>query len=109
MLETPHYRARLDADGSILSLRDKAHGREIVARGKRLNALKVYHDYPGLFDAWDLLPEYKSRADPVRTVTPLAIESWGPVYLCLRVDCKLKHSSWTQYIRFYRNWCSYNS
>ncbi|MCA0758160.1 alpha-mannosidase [Paenibacillus sp. N4] len=44
------------ADGSIASIYDKEHRREIVQQGKGANALRIYHDQG---DAWDFRQDYR--------------------------------------------------
>ncbi|MCR5289228.1 MAG: hypothetical protein K6E51_04470 [Treponema sp.] len=56
-VETPYYRLRFTASGAINSLQDKNTGFEYVA--KELNALHLYQDVPGMYDSWDILPNYK--------------------------------------------------
>lgn len=56
-VETPFYRLRFGADGSIESLYDKSMEREWAAGG--FNKLHLYQDMPGIYDAWDILPGYK--------------------------------------------------
>ncbi len=58
-VETPYYTIEFAPDGSFASLRDKELCREWV-KGD-FNKLKMYHDTPGNYDAWDILPNYKDR------------------------------------------------
>ncbi len=58
-IETPFYKAELNADGSIASLYDKELQREWV--GGEFNKLKLYVDCPGNYDAWDILPNYREK------------------------------------------------
>ncbi|WP_028611375.1 alpha-mannosidase [Paenibacillus harenae] len=46
----------LAEDGTILSIRDKEYGREIVPEGQKANELIVYHDEG---DAWDFRQDYR--------------------------------------------------
>ena len=55
--ETPYYQIRFGADGSIESLLDKENRREWTDGG--FNKLHLYQDTPGMYDAWDILPNYK--------------------------------------------------
>ena len=54
VLENAHLRAELAEDGSLLSLVDKASGRETLAAPG--NRLELYDDLPNDFDAWDVDP-----------------------------------------------------
>jgi alpha-mannosidase len=53
-LENAHLRATFSPDGSLLSVYDKAAGRE--ALGAPGNRLELYDDRPVAFDAWDVDP-----------------------------------------------------
>ena len=71
-VETPFYSLEFAPDGSILSLKDKELCREWV-KGD-FNKLKIYHDTPGNYDAWDidaysLDKEYKLDSDA--DITPV--------------------------------------
>ncbi len=54
---TPYSTIVFQEDGSIQSLVDKKTGREFVKNG--LNKLHIYQDAPGMYDSWDILPNYK--------------------------------------------------
>jgi alpha-mannosidase len=54
VLENEHLRAELAEDGTVLSLLDKASGREALAAPG--NRLELYEDRPVEFDAWDIDP-----------------------------------------------------
>lgn len=53
-LDNGLLRARIDADGHVVSLHDLAAGRELVAPGERLGVLHLFRDEPVRWDAWDL-------------------------------------------------------
>ncbi|WP_308636256.1 alpha-mannosidase [Paenibacillus silvisoli] len=59
VLENQLLRVTFDADGSIVSLFDKAAGRESVEPGKKANVLTLYHDKG---DAWDFPRDYRDTA-----------------------------------------------
>lgn len=56
-VETPVYRICFHEDGSIESLFDKRLDREWT--DGNFNKLHLYQDTPGMYDAWDILPNYK--------------------------------------------------
>lgn len=80
VLENEHVRAELSPDGTIVSLLDKASGREALAAPG--NRLELYEDLPVAFDAWDVDPFHlETRQDcapaeswEVVTDTPLRAE-----------------------------------
>ena len=64
-LENAHLRVRLGEDGSVLSVVEKASGREALADPG--NVLELYEDDPVKFDAWDIDPshfETRTRCPP---------------------------------------------
>jgi len=65
-IENELLRVRFDSSGSISSLYDKEHQREVLAPGCRANKLAVYYD-PG--DPWDFPLDY---ADQTPTMLRLA-------------------------------------
>jgi len=68
-IETPYYRIAFREDGSMESLYDKELDRE-WAEGT-LNQLHIYQDLPGMYDAWDILPNYKEKELTLSVVAPL--------------------------------------
>jgi alpha-mannosidase len=62
VLANRHLRAELSADGSLLSLVDRATGREALAAPG--NRLELYEDRPVAWDAWDVDPAHlETRED----------------------------------------------
>ena len=99
-VETPYYKIRFNADGSIASLYDKELSRQWVSGD--FNKLKIYTDNPGNYDAWDILPNYKDKQIEIKTEKPLAlIEKDGE---CAVFECVLKteKSTWKMLIRLFR-------
>ncbi len=100
-VETAIYKVEFAPDGSIASLVDKELCREWV-KGD-FNKLKIYHDTPGNYDAWDILPNYKDKQAEVITVKPL--EFIGADGECAEFSVTLAtgKSEWKMIIRFFRN------
>ena len=70
--ENRHYRMALDSAGRILSLFDKAAGREVFARPG--NAFTAYEDLPYQFDNWELSDYYRAKPYPLdgeAVITPV--------------------------------------
>lgn len=61
-VETPYYRIDFAPDGSMESLYDKTLEREWVDGS--FHKLHLYQDNPGMYDAWDILPNYKDVEYP---------------------------------------------
>lgn len=60
-VETPVYSVKFDDDMNIVSLFDKENNREVAAKGKKLNQLKIYEDIPKEWDNWEISSYYKSK------------------------------------------------
>lgn len=103
ILRTDLYEVTLSEDGSITSFVDKAEGREIVSRNSAINEIKIYHDYPGMYDAWDILDNYKDKEENYRVIKKLAIKEAGSLFIVFEVEFAINQSLWKQNIRFYRH------
>ncbi len=53
IIDTPFYRCELDDNFEIRSLYDKKNGREVISGGTG-NQLRIYEDYPDVYDAWEI-------------------------------------------------------
>ena len=71
-ITTPHYILTLLPDGSFASLLDTDLDREWVKTGCGFNRLHIWADHPGMYDAWDILPNYRDVEIPLTVSTPLA-------------------------------------
>lgn len=103
VLDTPFYKAVFNEDGSIKSLIYKKDDRELVEENKTINKIKIYRDNPGMYDAWDILPNYKDREDALEVIKAISLETSGDILLNLVVSLKTKYSCWKQTIRFFKN------
>ncbi|GGD81560.1 alpha-mannosidase [Paenibacillus nasutitermitis] len=56
LVENDLIAVKIGEDGTIVSIWDKEHGREVVAEGQRANDLRIYHDDG---DAWDFRQDYR--------------------------------------------------
>ncbi|MBR6029557.1 MAG: alpha-mannosidase [Clostridia bacterium] len=100
-VETPLYDIRFNPDGSMASLHDRSLERDWVRPGCGFNQLRLWADHPGMYDAWDILPNYRD--------VPVAFEVAEPLRLTYRdgssceLTCALKteKSSWRMVIRLF--------
>ena len=98
--ETPFYSIEFAHDGSIASLYDKVLCREWV--GGDFNKLKMYHDTPGNYDAWDILPNYKDRPCDLPVVKPLEFIKADGECAEFAVTFATENSKWQMIIRLFR-------
>lgn len=97
---TPFYSIKFAPDGSMLSLRDKELCREWV-KGD-FNKLKMYHDTPGNYDAWDILPNYKDRPCEIAVEKPLEFVRANGECAEFSVTLATEKSKWQMIIRLFR-------
>ena len=102
IIETPVYRAIMNADGSFSSLFDKALCREWVKEGAGFNKLHLYADTPGLYDAWDILPNHKDVEKELSVVSPLEFVHADGESALFRSEIKSANSFFTMLIRFFK-------
>lgn len=98
--ETPYYTVEFAQDGSIVSLKDKELCRE-WAKGD-FNKLKIYHDKPGNYDAWDILPNYKDKQETLKILKPLEFIGSDDECAEYSVTLATEKSSWQMIIRLFR-------
>lgn len=101
-IETPFYKAIMNPDGSISSLYDRVLDREWVKKGARFNKLRLYADTPGLYDAWDILPNYRDVEKPLTVVSPLKFVSADGACAVFETHIKSAASDFVMRIRFFR-------
>lgn len=103
VIETPVLKAVFADDGSFSSFYDKTLNREFVRKGGSLNKLNIYKDNPGMYDAWDILREYREREDKIELCGDISVVERNLLYVCIGLEFKTAHSSWKQYIYFFYN------
>ena len=97
---TELYDIVFNKDGSIKSLFDKKLSREWV-RGD-FNKLKMYDDRPGVYDAWDILPDYLDKEVELPLENELTLLSVDGECAELSVTHKTDKSVWQRIIRVFR-------
>ena len=98
--EAPFYKIKFASDGSISGLYDKKLDREWV--NGVFNRLEIYEDNPGVYDAWDILPNYTDKIIPLKVVSPLKLTEKSGEACSFRVTLGTENSKWERIIRIFR-------
>ncbi|MCC8023595.1 MAG: hypothetical protein LIO46_07470, partial [Clostridiales bacterium] len=99
-VQTPAYRIQFEADGSIASLYDRELEREWTDGA--FNQLALYHDNPGVYDAWDILPGYQERRIALEVKSPLKLTVQDGEVAEFTVVHAAGQSVWKRIIRLFR-------
>ena len=100
VVTTPFYKIKFNYDGSIESLYDRELDREWT-KGE-FNKLKLYKDNPGVYDAWDILPNYKDREVEVKIISPLKTVEKNSEVASFEVVLGTEKSTWKRIIHVFR-------
>ena len=97
LLENEFLRVRINGNGELTSLYDKAGKREVLHGGPG-NELQFYHDQPFTNDAWEI--DYHERKDRIKLPEPESIKvvERGPVRAAVEVRRRFGESTLTQRI-----------
>ncbi len=76
-LENELVRVRLASDGTIASIYDKEHGREVLADGA--NRLLLWEDLPYSWDAWDISHYYRDTTPQQAVLSERTVLESGPL------------------------------
>jgi alpha-mannosidase len=101
LLENRFFRLRFNARGEITSLFDKRAGREVLAPGERGNVFQLFEDKPGLYDAWDIVAQYREKSWDISPVERIGVVERGPVRAALRLEKRFFQSRLVQTIIVY--------
>lgn len=96
---TPQYEVDFDEDGSISQLWDCALQRQWV--DGVWNKLHLYQDLPGMYDAWDILPNYKDKEFSLTVVEPLHLTYADDAMAEFTSVLRTEKSVWKRIIRFF--------
>ena len=91
VLENEHLRAELSPAGTVVSLLDKASGREALAEPG--NRLELYEDLPVSFDAWDIDPFHLETRQDCPPADAWTVVSDSPLRAEVAFDRKIGEAS----------------
>ncbi|MBN1344037.1 MAG: alpha-mannosidase [Phycisphaerae bacterium] len=93
-IDTPHATVTFDKIGRIVSLVDRASGREVVQRpGGQLNTLLKGEDIPEQWDNWDIDSDQEMKMKIEDRLVSREVVANGPLQLRLRSEYKLGRRS----------------
>ncbi|MBO5935780.1 MAG: alpha-mannosidase [Clostridia bacterium] len=99
-VETPYYSIKFNNDGSFESLYDKKLDRNWI-KGN-FNKLHLYYDYPGVYDAWDILPDYANKEEKINIDSPVILTYKNNETAEFTTVLSTKKSKWKMIIRVFR-------
>ncbi|MBQ8209746.1 MAG: alpha-mannosidase [Clostridia bacterium] len=99
-VETAQYSIKFNSDGSISKLYDKYIEREWV-KGN-FNKLHLYYDYPGVYDAWDILPNYKDKEEYLTVEVPIHLTFVNGDVAEFTTVLSTENSSWKMITRLFK-------
>jgi alpha-mannosidase len=100
VLENGFLRVAFDERGEIASIRDKEADRELAAGP--CNALRLYKDVPGDWDAWDLDSLYALTPVPLEGRATVEVIDEGPLVARLRIRRRVNESDLEQVVSLRR-------
>jgi alpha-mannosidase len=86
ILENDLVRVELDADGHVVSLRDRVAGREVIPPGCAGNVLQLHPDLPNKWPAWDVDAFYRNAHYDLGSPERATVLSSGPEEAAVRVE-----------------------
>ncbi len=101
--ETPYYRVEIDKKGSIKSLVDKKHNRELIKASGFGNRLAFYEDRPLRWDAWDINRDYTNFEIPLYNDPEVKFVEDGKVALIIEIKHQFRSSMVHQTLYFYKD------
>ncbi|WP_371502495.1 glycosyl hydrolase-related protein [Kitasatospora sp. NBC_00374] len=75
----------VDGDGLVVSVVDRASGRETVAPGARANLLQLHPDFPNMWDAWDVDQFYRNTVTDLTEADEVTVAAETDETVAVRV------------------------
>ncbi|MEO5807123.1 glycoside hydrolase family 38 C-terminal domain-containing protein [Devosia sp.] len=98
-LENALVAVRFDTAGEIVSIIDKASGRELIATGETANRLIAFEDKPMEWDAWDIDRYFEEQFWPLAdTKASISVVETGPHRAAIRIERRYRKSKIVQII-----------
>lgn len=101
-IENDNLKVRFDEKYNIVSIYDKANGREVISAGEKGNVLEIYEDYPRCYDAWEITEYYKQKKWIIDDVSAAEVIR-RPLCAGIKITRKYRNSVITQKITLKKN------
>ena len=103
LIETPLYRLCLKKDGSISDWWERDGSRQWVREDRGFNKLHLWADNPGMYDAWDILPNYRDVEIDLPVTEKARLTYQDGVSAEFTVDFATGKSAWRMIVRLFRD------
>ncbi|MEV7178033.1 glycoside hydrolase family 38 C-terminal domain-containing protein [Kitasatospora sp. NPDC093679] len=84
LLDNGLLQVAVDARGLVVSVLDRASGREALAPGAAANMLQIHPDFPTMWDAWDVDSFYRNTVTDLTALDSLEVAASGPEAVAVR-------------------------
>ncbi len=98
LLENSRLRAVFHRDGHLVSLVDKASGREVIAAGRVADHFVLFDDHPLSNEAWDVDIFHLEKRDEVSGAHAARVLEAGPLRAALEFEIALSSTSWIRQV-----------
>jgi alpha-mannosidase len=95
-LENAFLRAEFDTAGRMVSLFDKAMGREVL--DGPANRMQAFRDLPAQFDAWDIDTSYRGQVWDIDDLVSAEVVETGPHRAAIRFEWRYERSRIVQVV-----------
>lgn len=92
-VDTPFAQVEFDEAGRIVSLVEKASGRQVICPGGVLNGFESGEDIPQLWDNWDIDADQELKMQPETRLVSRKVVADGPLQLRIRSEYEIGQSS----------------
>lgn len=101
-MENDFVLIEIDKEGQLSRIFDKTTQRDILKSGAVGNQWQMFDDRPGVYNAWDIVENYKDYPIELQGTVKKEIIENGPVCIGLRIERTFSKSRYIQIIRIYR-------
>ncbi len=98
VFENASLRAVFQRDGQLVSLLDRATGRESIAAGAMANHFVFFDDRPNNWEAWDVDIFHLEKRDEVPGARSARVLEAGPLRAALEFEYALSSQSWLKQV-----------
>ena len=98
LLENSLIKVAFDENANIVSIYDKAAGREVIKSGRKANVLQAFEDKPYNWDAWEISVYYRDKMWEIDDAQSVEVAECTDSRAALKVVRKFLDSTITQIV-----------